>query len=261
MTYPLPPDTGAVRQGNPWGPISAFFIAVTLVVIQAATVFAITIVSVGFLAGWPDIFTKIKATPAATLADIGNMALFGAELFGIMLVLTVARSRGGTLSGVLNLNRPQNIGKTTLIGFGGLIGIYITAAFIISLFLPDQAADSRAQMNELFSALKQSPFLPLGIAGIVIGAPVFEELVFRGFLTTSFNQTRLGLRGSAVLSSLVWTLLHASYGGGLLAALFLFGLLLSTLTWQSKSIWPAIIAHGIWNGLVTVGVFLAAGQV
>lgn len=261
MTNPLPPDTGTERQGNPWGPVSAFFIAVTLVITQAAMLFVITIVSVGFLSGWTDIFNKIKATPAATLADIGNIALFGAELFGIVLVLMVARSRGGTLSGVLTLNRPQNIGKTALIGIGGLIGIYITAAVIISLLLPEQAADSRAQMNELFSALKQSPYLPLGIAGIVIGAPVFEELMFRGFLSTSFNQTRLGIRGSAAVSSLIWTLLHASYGGGLLTALFLFGLLLSTLTRQSKSIWPAIIAHGIWNGLVTVGVFLGAGQI
>ncbi len=46
---------------------------------------------------------------------------------------------------------------------------------------------------------------------ICLGAPLSEELLFRGFLFSGLAKSRLGLVGTAILTTLLWTALHAGY--------------------------------------------------
>lgn len=102
------------------------------------------------------------------------------------------------------------------------------------------------------------------VAGAVIGAPVYEEVVFRGLVQPAVR----GLTGSrwlAVVSSAgVFTLLHVPSGdggGATLSAVPMIGVLalgLAVARERWGSVWPAVAMHVLFNG-VNVGMALAGG--
>jgi membrane protease YdiL (CAAX protease family) len=83
-----------------------------------------------------------------------------------------------------------------------------------------------------------------------VGAPLMEELTFRGFLQSALAQ-RLGFWPAALVTTVAWTLLHWGYSAAGLAEVFLIGLFFSWLLWRTGSLWPALICHAVYNtGLV-----------
>ncbi|MFH0738076.1 MAG: type II CAAX endopeptidase family protein [Candidatus Micrarchaeota archaeon] len=83
-----------------------------------------------------------------------------------------------------------------------------------------------------------------------LGAPITEELFFRGFLTDKF-----GIIGS----SLLFGMMHVAYGSLVeVIGAFLIGVVLAIAFKMSKSITPCILAHMAYNALaITVMVMFA----
>ena len=78
-------------------------------------------------------------------------------------------------------------------------------------------------------------------AGAALGAPVTEELFFRGLLTSRFG---------ILVSSAVFGLMHFAYGSMVeVVGAFLIGIVLAATFKQSKSITPCILAHMAYNAL------------
>jgi membrane protease YdiL (CAAX protease family) len=87
-----------------------------------------------------------------------------------------------------------------------------------------------------------------------------EEIGWRGFLWPLMRR-RLTFLASTAIMFVVWWIYHAGltfagwYGfiGGIPAftmGLFGFVLFVGVLTERSRSVWPSVLAHGSWNGLV-----------
>ncbi len=93
---------------------------------------------------------------------------------------------------------------------------------------------------------------PLWVAviALVIGAPVSEELLFRGFLMNRLSQTRLGYGGAAIVATTGWTLLHVGYSTIGLVEVFLAGLLFSWALWRTGSLWVPMAFHAFYNAVV-----------
>ena len=92
----------------------------------------------------------------------------------------------------------------------------------------------------------------LGCA-VILGAPLFEELVFRGFLWNALERS--------VPTWVVWLLTSAAFALFHLdpihvIAIFFTGLFLGWLRMVSGSIWPAILAHFVNNLWAAVGALL-----
>lgn len=85
-------------------------------------------------------------------------------------------------------------------------------------------------------------------------APLVEESVMRG-LVLNGAQHSLGRRRAVVLVAALFALMHGRFTG--LPTLFLAGLLLTALAWQSGSLWPSVAAHASYNGFVLVMGMLA----
>lgn len=94
---------------------------------------------------------------------------------------------------------------------------------------------------------------------IAIGAPLSEELLFRGFLQSALSRTRLGYFGAALVTTLGWTSLHAGYSGLGLVEVFLAGLFFSWLLWRTGNLLVPIVCHAVYNSTVlgALLVFLA----
>jgi membrane protease YdiL (CAAX protease family) len=98
--------------------------------------------------------------------------------------------------------------------------------------------------------LVRGPSWPLVAAVVAVGAPLAEELVFRGFLLSALARTPLGFWGAALLANLPWTALHWGYSTVGLLEVFVIGLFFSWLLWRSGSLRVPIVCHAIFNGLV-----------
>lgn len=81
-------------------------------------------------------------------------------------------------------------------------------------------------------------------------AALGEEIMFRGYLMRTLGH--LGARKVAVISSLIFAAMHMTTGriNPLdLLALFLHGYLFAVIAQRTKSVWPAMIIHFLYNGL------------
>lgn len=103
--------------------------------------------------------------------------------------------------------------------------------------------------------LSNDPLYFLIAAGIIIGAPLWEEFVFRGQIFAALAQTRLGLAGAAIVTSAFWASLHIFEPVPFIISLFLLGLTLSWLLVRFGSLWVTIACHAAWNSVSAVALY------
>ena len=107
---------------------------------------------------------------------------------------------------------------------------------------------------------------PLGgriaVAVLAVGvAPVAEELLFRGVLLSALIP-RCGLPVAAVLSAAAFAAIHLPGLGWhwyALPQLLLLGIALVWLRVRGRSLWPAVLAHGVHNALALGVLFSVIG--
>ncbi|MEO1265386.1 MAG: CPBP family intramembrane glutamic endopeptidase [Pseudomonadota bacterium] len=87
----------------------------------------------------------------------------------------------------------------------------------------------------------------MAIVSTVIGAPVSEELLFRGFLLGGLIRFGVGVWLAILISNGLWTGMHAGYSALGLIEVFVAGLFLSAAFLVSRSIWPPIVLHVLFN--------------
>lgn len=88
----------------------------------------------------------------------------------------------------------------------------------------------------------------LALAGVaaVLGAPLAEELLFRGYLFGGLA-ARWGFWPAALLSSALFSANHLDLGSFL--PFWAIGVLLCWLFWRRGSLWPSIVTHMLFNGM------------
>jgi membrane protease YdiL (CAAX protease family) len=168
---------------------------------------------------------------------------------GLVVLLTLALAAfSGGIRDTLALNRPR-----------GAPGVYLAAVFLLVLL---NGAVSVVQYftfpQHMYTDLKPfvgfmtGPDWLLALLVIGVGAPLSEELLFRGFLQSALAGSRLGFAGASLVSTILWTALHASYTPFGIAQVFLIGLFFCWLLWRTGSLWVAIFCHALYNSLVVV---------
>ena len=130
-----------------------------------------------------------------------------------------------------------------------------------------------------FVGLVTGAHWPLAAAVMAVGAPLSEELLFRGFLLGALAKSlekglsvptalllrsfpgalarrRLGFWPAAFISTAAWSALHYGYSLLGLAEVFAIGLLLSWLLWRTGSLWVTIFCHAAYNGAIVLALLL-----
>ena len=198
------------------------------------------------LALFPPALLAQWASPVAGLA--------ATQLFAFLLPSLVATAGSNLrLAPYLRLGRV----RPALVLLGALCGgaAYLVAAGVMTVtqrLLPRdwvQAYD----LTRLFEGPRWERFALAAIAALV--APVCEELTFRGYVQTTLSLRR---RPAAAIAAgaLLFATLHLDpvRFPALLGLAAVFG----WLTWRGGSIWPAVGAHAVNNGLAA-GLLLALG--
>jgi len=115
-------------------------------------------------------------------------------------------------------------------------------------------------MGEVMKSAQADGALWLLVVAFCIAAPLSEEILSRGFLYRGWSESRLGVVGAVVLSSLAWTSLHLQYDWFFFGEIFSIGLLLGYLRYRSNSTWLTIVLHGLNNFAATAQTFWLAGS-
>jgi membrane protease YdiL (CAAX protease family) len=165
---------------------------------------------------------------------------------GIALVAAVARSLRGELSvrEYLGLRgaRPAAV-AVSLLSLGSFMALYdLTTRWLRRPTVPDF-------MVEAYTSAR---FLPLLYLAVVVAAPLFEELLFRGFLLPGLLRSRLGVTGGILVSSLVFAIPHLQYDLYDMSWVFVLGALLAVVRWQTGSLWLVFGLHALNNLLATL---------
>ena len=87
------------------------------------------------------------------------------------------------------------------------------------------------------------------VIAMVIFAPVYEEVMFRGFLWTGLASSRLGVWGASLISSLVFALIHLQYGVVEWMGVFCLAVVFSYARLLSGSLLLPMLLHMLNNGL------------
>lgn len=173
--------------------------------------------------------------------------VFQFVLFGLALLPVLAAGRpyrrifGPTRSGWFVLAIGLGV------GVAAAIIAYTVNAILIGVFGSTEPVEQQLLQDSLAGGL--STFLVVIIA--VVGAPITEEVVFRGVLFRSLAG-RTGLHTAALLSAAVFAVIHFEvlFSQPLaLGGLFVIGLALAYAFHYTGSLVVPIVGHAVFNGI------------
>ena len=104
----------------------------------------------------------------------------------------------------------------------------------------------------VIEAYKTASFLPALLFAIIIVAPIFEEIFFRGFFFQGIRYSRLGPIGAIGITSLIWAVIHVQYDIYGIITLFVFGLLLGIARIKTDSIHLLMVMHSLSSLVATI---------
>jgi hypothetical protein len=175
---------------------------------------------------------------------------------GFCLAITVVAS--GLICTPLTLlftKLRKNISVKNYIGFREplkrewVTWLLILAAF---LFLSDAVSLLLRQPIAppfMVDAYKTASSLPVLLLAIIVVAPIFEEIFFRGFLFQGIRYSRLGSMGAIGMTSFFWAIIHLQYDAYGMTTIFALGLLFGIARLKTDSIHLLMVMHSL-TGLV-----------
>lgn len=172
-----------------------------------------------------------------------NIALYGIIYLALRLVLG---SRYGAPV-FRSLGWRQAHFNLAVAGIAG-VALALALSFVAALI-------HTPQIKTPFDKLSSSPasLIFLGIMAVVL-APIFEELLFRGFLQPVISRS-VGTLLGVVLTAVLFGLLHApeySWAWQYAVSVTLAGIAFGWLRAKTNSIIPGVVMHGCFNGIQVI---------
>ena len=231
----------------PWGPwmaLGAGFAAYLVPQFLVGAVIAVVVMATGATAS--DLFND---------DDPNHLLNFGislsVSLLGAWIVYEFMRRRKGKLLhlGLIKAKLMDSLLSVPVYIFGYLPAIVI-AFEMVSVLLPSINLDQDQQVG--FEGAQGSGQV-LAFFTLVILAPLFEELLFRGLIFKTLA-TQWSFWKGAIVTSVLFGLVH----GQLNVAIdtFILSLFACALVWHTKSIVPAILLHSIKNLVAYILLFV-----
>lgn len=135
-----------------------------------------------------------------------------------------------------------------------LAGVALYLCLIpIALILP---MPRHAPIDELFRTARDA-YIASFFAVFI--APIFEEILFRGFLYPTLAR-RLGIVPSVLLTAIGFALIHGAQlnnSWGPVLVIFLVGIALTTVRAIKKSVGASVLMHMAYNATIFVTAFIA----
>ena len=204
----------------------------------------------------------ILGTPGVHAMDTGSRMLVRAGSLFVYYSLQLAllaflARRHGDFFAAFGLRRPKMV-STVLMTLGALLSTWafslVYRAIALQLGWKPPVSDSPS-LTVLFGS--DAIGVLLTVLMVVLVGPFVEELLFRGVLLTALDE-RLGGLAAVLLSAPIFAVLHGSVWS--FVPLTFLGVALGSLTLSRRSLWPAVVLHATYNGVLVAAAFWVAAR-
>ncbi|HUR48741.1 MAG TPA: type II CAAX endopeptidase family protein [Acidimicrobiales bacterium] len=209
--------------------------------------------AIGFLVGILA-STFLGAVVYTIVGEGSELAVTAASLVGLWIGLLWSAIRASRKRGTGSIRRDFGLSITWGDLWLGLLGGIGVQSIVAVMYLPFSEINSElsAPARELAEQAPDRAGLLALSALVVIGAPLVEEIFFRGVLMGALK--RLGTAIAVLVSAVAFAFVHF---GQLLAmpAFVVLGVVLALLVLGRKRLGPAIVTHATFNA-ITMAVLL-----
>lgn len=223
------------KTGVPWGAVDivlfGVFFGLTILFLPASLVLILRIFKPG-----------IQVTDLSAPIQVLFQGVMDLILVGCIVLLVRAVHRESFLESI-HWFRNYDFSNGFLIAMGATLAVSV---LVVSEVFP---AGEPTRIEQLISSTKDLYVFALFGIGV---APLFEEIIFRGFLFKAF----FAVGGSALAipsTALLFTLLHIPQIWGSWAAIaliFVVGYILSVVRAKSNSLIPSFVIHTAYNAML-----------
>ena len=246
----------AREEGNSKIPMAVWVLPDLILALGVALVWQVAVILIySFMSGNPNqqAVQELINNPSVMLMVAPSMS------FGLV---TMAALRVHILRGLrwdwFNLSL-KDFGRNT--GWGLVGGFAFLVVNVLSGLIFRGLGSQSDQAEQMTKPFLEASHLQIALFGlfVVFIGPLCEEIFFRGYVMRAIVQ-RLGPAWGIGLSALMFSLPHA-FGIttgflGLLVSIFLGGAILGYVYYRTQSLWSAVVAHMLNNGLAFLGLLI-----
>ena len=241
-------------------PAGRLWVRAVLAIAAAGLIFAVATVAATLI-------TSVAATllgqgepgvrePGAIGADQAarlGIFLVAMQVLTIVFTLGAARLFAPSRSALLPLHWPAWGWRGILLAILVLLALASASGALVYTF--DRSAFTTDMKP--FADMAQTPAWWILFVAAAFGAPLAEELLFRGLLFGVLRETPAGFWGAALATALMWSALHANYSVYGVLMIVGIGLYFAYLRERSGSLIPSIACHAVYNGLIVAALALS----
>lgn len=192
----------------------------------------------------PRAFAAGEHEALTTLRLVAYLLAF--QLVAVILSLLLARHFERRGVAVVSFDWPVRGVRTLTAAIVTVVALAL--AYGVCVYLLDPKAFA-SDMGPFSSMMRTRVWWSMLLAA-GIGAPIAEEVLFRGLIYGTLARSPLGRAPSAVLSAAAWAGLHTNYSLYGVIAITLIGIYLAMLRDRTGSLVAPIACHAAYNSLI-----------
>jgi CAAX protease family protein len=130
-----------------------------------------------------------------------------------------------------------------------MAAIFVLPLHFLWVFL-EESSSLPSSLEPYRDAYRFASLVLLAGIGVVVLGPLYEELLFRGFLYRGLAKSRLGVTGAIFVTSLLWAVLHYDRHWVGVALVFAMGIVYGWVRHRTDSVALPIAIHMYFNFFV-----------
>lgn len=226
---------------RPWGlwATIGFTILISIVFVILQSIVPIVMVTIEKLQNPSLDINKYASTLESNGLVMGLAILLSGTITSGLLLLLVKLKKGVTLKQYFKLN---SIRFNNYLIWLAVLALFIVVTDCISYFVKGQIVP-----DVMHQQYETAGFLPLFLFSIIVIAPLFEELFFRGFLFEGIRYSKLGNIGAILITSVLWAVIHMQYDLFTISIIFFSGIIFGIARLKTNSLYTVILMHSAMN--------------
>jgi membrane protease YdiL (CAAX protease family) len=187
----------------------------------------------------PDALQTYAATRLAVFLAAFQVTVLAASLIA-------ARLFRGDRVAFMALSYP----KGGIVGALPYAGVLIAAAAIYATIV--LLRDRNALLGDILllaDMMRTDAWWMIALAAIV-GAPIAEEVLFRGLMFGVLKSGPAGVAGATVITAVVWAAVHAQYSPYGIFGIAMIGLFLAWVREKTGSLFAPVLCHAVYNASI-----------
>lgn len=234
---------GAYVTGSHWTPVTAVIATVLILLVgQLAPMVLISILTASAPSTPPPTSSSEAEALLSFSERIAPSLLLVAQATLAVLTVFAAGLFGGRAAENLHLVAPRG----GIFAFVYALLLMIPVLVVVNAVAYGISPSGFMEDFRQFAGVARSPQPLPQLVAIGVGAPIWEELVFRGFLLAPLAAW-IGFWPAAALVSASWTAMHIGYSASGLVEVFVIGLYFAWLLQRTGSLWVPIVCHATYN--------------